>query len=221
MHLMSVHVLGLHDPHFKKWLPDKEWNLLKLSRTPRSYRNNYYNGILQADDTIRQIFGILEEKGLLERAIVVITADHGEYLGESDYFGHGFKPYEPLVRIPLLVYDMLQSEYPKRSVSSQVDIAPTMLYAIGAPIPTDWSGIPLQLPASRNAVYVASYEVSGVVADYNRALFKYLKNRKNGDEELFNLNNARPESFNSVNKPEMRQTAVMMRELNKLTQKEK
>lgn len=216
IHLMSVHALGLRDPHFRQWLPDKDFNLLKLSTKPAAYRNNYHNGILQADNTIKQIFDVLEKRGVLERSVVVITADHGEYLGESDVFGHGHKPHEPMVRIPLLIYDRRESNYPKRLIASQVDIAATMLYAIRAGIPNNWSGIPLQVPASRNFVYIDSYDFSGVTAVVAGHRFKYLQNRKKGDELLFNLDNEKAESINLAAKPEMKPVMTAMRNLNAL-----
>lgn len=219
IHLMSVHKIGLHDPRFEKWKPDKERLMMKLSKTPRAYRNYYHNGVLQADNTIEQIFEILKEHGLLERAMVVITADHGEYLGEFNIFGHGYNPYEPVVRIPLLVYDQRQSDYPARSLASQVDVAPTMLHAIGAAVPAGWSGIPLQLSTSRNAVAVDTYEFSGVVAYWQGRRFKYLQNRKNGSEMLFDLDNANAESFNLVTQPGRKPILSFMRGLHKLTQK--
>ncbi|MFO7568992.1 MAG: sulfatase-like hydrolase/transferase [Smithellaceae bacterium] len=212
-HLMSVHAIGLRDPRFKNWQPDKEWNYLQLTRTPRSYRNNYHNGILQADSTIERIFQILAGQGVLDNALVVITADHGEHLGEGGRFGHGGKPLEPVVRIPVLIYDGQTANYPERAVVSQVDIAPTFLHAIGAPFPADWSGIPLQLPATRNAVYVASYESAGVVADIAGRRYKYLQNRKNGDEELFDLTAPDAESLNLTSKPGKAGVLASLREL--------
>lgn len=77
---MSAHIIGLRDPRFKKWLPDKEWDIPKLFYSQRAYQNNYHNGVLQADNTIRQIFEILDREGMLRRALIVITADHGEFL---------------------------------------------------------------------------------------------------------------------------------------------
>ena len=221
IHLMSAHIIGLRDPRFKKWLPDKEWDIPKLFYSQRAYQNNYHNGVLQADNTIRQIFEILDREGMLQRALIVITADHGEFLGEFDNFGHGFEPFEPMVRIPMLVYDGLQSNYPERSLSSQVDVAPTMLYAIGAAIPKDWSGIPFQLAAPRKAVYTACYDVSGVVADIGGQRFKFLQKRKGGKEMLFDLDTQKAESINLAAKPDMRKILASMRELNQLTQKSK
>lgn len=221
IHLMSVHIIGLRDPRFKKWLPDKELNIPKLCYSQRAYQNNYHNGILQADNTIRQIFEILDREGMLQRALIVITADHGEYLGEFDNFGHGFEPFEPMVRIPMLVYDGLQSNYPERLLSSQVDIAPTMLHAIGAAIPKDWSGIPLQRATPRKAVYTACYDISGVVADIGGRRFKFLQKRKGGKKMLFDLDTQKAESVNLAAKPDMREILASMRELNPLTQKSK
>ncbi len=215
IHLMSAHIIGLRDLHFQKWQPDKEWDVPKLFYSKRAYRNNYHNGILQADGTIKQIFKLLEQKGLLKRALIVITADHGEFLGEFGNFGHGYEPFEPVVHIPMLIYDGLQCKFPERSIASQVDIAPTMLHAIGAPIPQNWSGIPLQLSSSRRAVYIASHEISGVVADIGKQRFKYLQNRKDGKEMLFNLSCPKKEAVNLVTNPEMRDVAAYMRELNK------
>ncbi len=218
-HLMSAHAIGIRDPRFKKWQPDKERNYLKLTRTPRSCRNNYHNGILQADHTIEQIFHFLANQGVLDEALVVITSDHGEFLGETDRFGHGGKPSEPVVRIPVLIYDGQNADYPERSLVSQVDIAPTMLHAIGAPVPADWSGVPLQIPASRNAVCVASYEISGMVADLPEGRFKYLQERRSGKETLFDLSVQDGESINLATRPSRMPVMSTMRKLHESAMK--
>src|SRR5581483_8825839 len=115
-----------------------------------AYRNHYHNGVLQADAVIEQIFALLRRKGLLDDAIVVISADHGELLGEQGRLGHArFPPIGALVGIPLLIYDSDGHRYPARPVASQVDIAPTLLHRIGAPIPATWGGEPLDLPPQR------------------------------------------------------------------------
>ncbi len=108
IHLMSVHESGLRHDEFKRWQP----SVVPISLFPYStptkeyetaYRNNYNNGILQADEMVRIIFKELKNKGILDNALVIISADHGEYLGEFNRFGHGREPYEPVSRIPLLV----------------------------------------------------------------------------------------------------------------------
>lgn len=215
IHLMSVHELGPRHPEFQQWMPDTDSlsTLLHGISPFQTYRNRYLNGILQVDDILRQIFQVLQQQGVLDRSLVIITADHGEYLGEFGHTGHGHTPYEPVVRIPLLLYDQSNAAYPARALTSQVDIAPTFLYAIGVPIPPDWSGIPLQLPTTRSAVSVASHEASGVVAILNGRKYKYLLYRKSGREELFDLDSPIGENANLINQPPAQQIMAQLRAL--------
>ena len=58
----------------------------------------------QADDIIRQLFDALGAKHYLDDAVVVVTGDHGEGLGER-HWAHGWNLYNEDIRIPLLLYD--------------------------------------------------------------------------------------------------------------------
>jgi len=70
---------------------------------------------------------------------IVLTADHGEAFGEHNHIGHGRELWEPLVRVPLIVY--VPGVPPKRvSVKrSHIDLAPTLIELTGAPLPSDRS----------------------------------------------------------------------------------
>ena len=70
---------------------------------------------------------------------IVLTADHGEAFGEHNHVGHGREVWESLVRVPLLVY--VPGAKPKRVTvkRSHVDLAPTILELVGAPLPSDRS----------------------------------------------------------------------------------
>ena len=217
IHLMSVHEAGLRHEQFKKWqpsvvpvfsgsIPSKEYET--------AYRNNYNNGILQADEMIRTIFKELKNKGILDNALVIISADHGEYLGEFNRFHHGQEPYEPVSRIPLLVYDPLNSKYPNRKLASQVDIVPTFLYAIGATIPSSWQGIPLQVKTARSSISIASGETTGVVALIDGKKYKYLSKRDNHSEWLFDLDSPEAETHNLAILHEQPEALFKMRALN-------
>jgi arylsulfatase A-like enzyme len=212
IHLMSVHVIGDRQPAFERWSPSRisPSRLLAANPDPETYRNHYHNGILQADDEVRQIFEILQQKEVLDTALVIISADHGEYLGEFGRFAHGREPYEPVVRIPLLIYDQSGATYPSRALSSQVDIAPTFLYAIGAPIPSEWSGTPLQTVTDRRAIAVASSEVSGIVALSDGRPYKYWRRRQDGSESLFPLTGQSAEQINLAGDP---RSAAILREM--------
>jgi len=99
-----------------------------------------------ADHAAGELLGALESMGLMGRTLVVLTADHGENLGEHDYFfEHGAFLYEPTVRVPLII------SYPPslpsgRTVASQartIDIVPTVLDVADIPIPSGLQGVSL------------------------------------------------------------------------------
>ena len=70
---------------------------------------------------------------------IVLTADHGEAFGEHNHVGHGREVWESLVRVPLLVY--VPGAKPKRVAvkRSHIDLAPTIMELVGAPLPSDRS----------------------------------------------------------------------------------
>jgi glucan phosphoethanolaminetransferase (alkaline phosphatase superfamily) len=189
MHLMSVHTLGTRHAQFRRWQP-AEVGLrgLRAGDMIPAYVNNYHNGVLQADAVIERIFGLLRDKGLLEDAVVIITADHGELLGEHGRVGHSrHAPIDPLVRIPLLIYDSEGVRYPPRPMASQVDVAPTLLHRIGAAIPQGWAGEPLDAPARRRYVYMEAGGNRAVVGAAQGSLWKYVEAESGGSGRLFNL----------------------------------
>ncbi|MBM3346739.1 MAG: hypothetical protein FJY55_09645 [Betaproteobacteria bacterium] len=189
VHLMSVHTLGTRHAQFSRWQPaEVGLRVLRAGNRITAFVNNYHNGVLQADTVIERIFGLLRDKGLLEDAVVVITADHGEMLGEQGRVGHSrHAPAEPLVRIPLLIYDSEGVTYPARPMASQVDVAPTLLNRIGAAIPQGWAGEALDAPARRRFVYMESGGSRAVVAPVRGSLWKYTEAESGGAGRLVNL----------------------------------
>ncbi len=70
----------------------------------RNIVDQYDRELLIQDEALAQLWHELEGRGLLRNAIVVITSDHGEFLGENGYFEHTTLPYRPLTHVPLLVH---------------------------------------------------------------------------------------------------------------------
>ena len=86
--------------------------------------------------------------------IVVVTGDHGEALGDHGEQTHGLFAYESTLRIPLIVAELGPSSTlvasggeVSHAAARHVDILPTILDAIGQPIPADLPGRTL-LPAA-------------------------------------------------------------------------
>jgi arylsulfatase A-like enzyme len=70
---------------------------------------------------------------------IVVTADHGEAFGEHDHWAHGRELWEPLVRVPLLVYVPGATGRRVAVKRSHIDLAPTILELAGVPVPNDGS----------------------------------------------------------------------------------
>ena len=67
-------------------------------------RNNYGAKLSMIDHWLGRVLTALEETGRREDTMVIITTDHGHYLGERDLYGKpGVPHYEPLSHIPLMI----------------------------------------------------------------------------------------------------------------------
>lgn len=79
----------------------------------RRVRNGYDWGIHRADAGLGAAFQYLIDEGWLEKGFrAVVTADHGELLGEHRLLRHGGFLYEPVVRVPMLYYDSTVKQQP-------------------------------------------------------------------------------------------------------------
>ena len=175
IHLMSVHAAGRRHPRIEQRLAmaKPRWPLIDGNSVNERYVRNHDLGVAQADDVIRRIFGELRRRGMLESALVVISADHGERLELAGAMGHGGEPDVAVSRVPLLIYDAQAPRYAERPVASVLDIAPTMLHAIGAPAPGEWAGVPLQSATPRPAVPVDSRLSFGMAAHSPEGVILY------------------------------------------------
>jgi arylsulfatase A-like enzyme len=66
-------------------------------------RDSYDDGIAWIDRTLDELLRELEGRGLLDDTLVVVTADHGEMLGEHGIIGHGMSLDRQVVHVPLVV----------------------------------------------------------------------------------------------------------------------
>ncbi len=106
-----------------------------------------YDGeIFYTDNAVGDLLQTLEDRHLSETTIVAVTADHGESLGEHDYFcEHGDLGSEPEIHIPL----MFRAPGLKPALSSipwtvqSLDVLPTLLDLAGLPKPPGIQGTSL------------------------------------------------------------------------------
>jgi Flp pilus assembly protein TadD len=80
-------------------------------------------------------------EGASGNTLVVVTADHGESLGEHGEKTHGIFAYEATLRVPLIVFDpALMAPRVVADPVRHVDLLPTILDALALPLPPDLPG---------------------------------------------------------------------------------
>jgi choline-sulfatase len=101
----------------------------------RAYIQALYDANLAwYDRAVEAMVGCLEEAGLAERTVVIVTSNHGEDLFDHGVLGHGRHHWQSVLHIPLLVRDGRHPTQP-RTVKTRVqtiDLAPTLLALAGA-----------------------------------------------------------------------------------------
>ena len=121
-----------------------------------------YDGEIRFTDAlISQVWQTLERRELLEKTLVVVTADHGEELGDHHgYFYHICSVHEPALHIPLMIRlpDGRHAGARVEGLVENIDVVPTLLALLGEPLPSDLDGTSLlphmeaSPPESRRAV---------------------------------------------------------------------
>lgn len=119
-----VHLFEPHDPYAPP--PDVR----------ARFANDPYRGeVFTADREIGRLFASLKQSGDWDQAIVALTADHGESLGEHGESTHGLLPYEATLRVPLIIKAAARRQAPHglHGPATLADLAPTLLDLAGAP----------------------------------------------------------------------------------------
>ena len=101
----------------------------------RSGRDRYDSEVAFTDHHVGRVIDFISSGDLADRTAIVITADHGEAFGEHGMIRHGFEVWEPLVRVPLVIYVPGVEPHRVKSRRGLVDLVPTVLDLYGLPLP--------------------------------------------------------------------------------------
>ncbi len=155
----------------------------------------YHGEIRLVDDYIKKLYEYLKDRGLMENTLLIITADHGEEFLEHGYISHhgrtGGK--SEILNIPLIMIFPADDQIsPGRNIKNQVrliDLPPTILEYLGLMDAVSYMDGESLLPFIRDGNiqsrigYVCGLGFETVVADN----WKYIRFKRSGREELFNL----------------------------------
>ncbi|MDG3005076.1 sulfatase [Paludisphaera mucosa] len=121
----------------------RDWQRVdKAKLTPgdvHAARDAYDDCLAALDAQLGDLIESLRARGVLDRTVLIVTADHGEQFGEHGGFGHGLSLYDEEVRVPLLIRapGLVPAGRVERDDVSLRDVAATAL---------DLSGVPIEMP---------------------------------------------------------------------------
>ncbi len=184
------------DPH-AAYEPPPEY----LQRFPT---RPYDGEIAFVDAQIGRLIDHLRERGALDRTIALVTADHGESLGEHGEETHGVFIYDSTLRVPwILAGPGVPTGRVPQVVARGVDVLPTLLDLAGVPAPTSIDGRSLRSaldgqPLADEPVYVESLLASrnfgwAALRGIRDAKWKYIDAPS---REVYDLTSDRQESTN-------------------------
>jgi arylsulfatase A-like enzyme/Tfp pilus assembly protein PilF len=134
-HFVWVHLYDPHDP-YEPPPPFSE-----------KYKDHLYDGeIAYADSALARWIAFLKKAGAYDNAIIVVTGDHGEGLGEHGEETHGLFLYDSTLHVPLILKTPLKTAagaHRGTAIDAQVrttDILPTILSAAGVSAPVELNG---------------------------------------------------------------------------------
>jgi choline-sulfatase len=175
------------------------------------WRAVYDEKISRVDYEFSKFLDGLEELGLMNNTVLVLTSDHGTEFYEHKRFDHGFSLYDELVHVPLIIV------HPRKTGGKEIDlqvrsldIMPTILDMLDIPLT---SGPEEQLEGESLVPLMkgeqleldAFIETDYRQYTYKRALrahdgWKFIYTLESGEKELYNLINDSGEQSNLIEK---------------------
>lgn len=194
----------------------ERWKEIDKLRLSQKYidliQDSYENCLAYLDWRLGRLFVELQRRGPMDHTLVIITADHGEELGDHGLFEHGESLYRPEVRVPLLI--LLPTGRHAGSVVRETvslrDLPATIVdlagLADGSPFPgrslvrfwttprpgprdegdSDDALSELPQPHPASASLGRSPAAKGPLVSLAREKYVYIRNEGDGQQQLFN-----------------------------------
>lgn len=199
-----LHYMDVHSPYAPPDHHDKN-ELIYLLIKYRYFANKltkkelekiiqlYDQEIRYTDKHIGLLVEHLKRENLLEKSVIIITADHGEAFLEHGIFGHGkairqgqmteIYLYDELIHVPLVIYGADK----KLVIEHQfqlLNVAPTVCKILGIDVPPSFQGTSLKDFKTENIISNTNQYIS-----YRTEKYKIIVNKSNKKIELYDLQN--------------------------------
>lgn len=214
LHTWDTHFPHYPEPPYDRWIgrdydadvlaQSNVYGVRKRDGSPfnardKEYIRGLYDGsILYADAHVGAILDKLENQGLIDNTVVLITSDHGEALGEDGKtIAHGDgKTYDEVTRVPCI---MAGPGLPKggrvRHLTENADIVPTLVQLLGLESDAVMEGhslVPVIRDPSAQAPHQCVFTRTAKPGHYDQVVlslrnerFRYEYNTATGEEHLY------------------------------------
>ncbi len=130
--LDNVHGISMpaDSPHpFKPFQYGVNYLDLTEQKDPIPFLNLYKNTCNYADNNIGRVLQALEDQGLMDDTVVIITADHGQEFNENklNYWGHGSNFTDWQIKVPLVVHWPGRGSGVNHTLSVCYDVSTTLM----------------------------------------------------------------------------------------------
>jgi Flp pilus assembly protein TadD len=184
----------------------------------RHGESGYSAELAYEDRVVGAFLAFLARRQLFEKALIVFTSDHGEGLGEHGESTHGYFIYQSTLHVPLIIHWPTGFiRFPHQRVdepASLLDVAPTILDAIGLRAPGEMRGRTLIAGASggeaySESLYARNHFGCAVLRSLRAGRYKYIEAPK---PELYDLSTD-PKELHNLYEQQRSKAAAMGEQL--------
>jgi len=148
LHTFQVHTPYAPPPRYARLFAEHAGESIDTSSPSHLlWQAEYDREIRYVDDELRRLFESIDDLGLGDDTVFILTSDHGEAFLEHGRLEHGSRLDEEVLRVPLLLWGSgVPSGQRVDAIAAHLDLMPTILDLMRLPAPRSvqgWSLVPL------------------------------------------------------------------------------
>lgn len=198
-----IHYMDVHSPYLNdRGLAHKAINNQLSTKEHQLLQVAYRRSVRHCDKSFQSLLNYLKRQNLLDKTIIILTADHGEEFNDHGEYFHKGKLYDELIHVPLVIRHPHLAKQEVDHLVSLRDLGPTILSLVGLNPEINWfpqhsfyNRKEVSFVDTRKRIYAeaSSSFLKAAVRDKN---YKYIFNERSNQEELYNLKDDPKEEHN-------------------------
>lgn len=175
------------------------------------YVSQYDGEIRYQDENFKRLANALKEFGLYDNALIIFSADHGEDMGEHNYFfAHGENLYSSLTHVPLIIKYGREPTGRRKDFVQHLDIVPTILNIVDVKLDQRFRGRDLRKGNLTNREIFSEMK-SPIAGECKSSLIldglKLIYTTEHKKYEFYDLNTDPHEERNLIKHPDYQEQA--------------